>query len=626
MPANITTPTITLKEFLDRYPWQKTETGSTRPQNFLWKFSLPEAVADLWPFLIDTSTFNKLLALPRMTYVEKDGRLFGSSVNAGILSEWEEVPWEWEYHKGLNNARIYSKGFATYVRSRYLLVPNGNATDFYVYFGWVPRTWWARLLLKVAMPRLRKDYERALKKITEAIHTRRDFESRQRAIYAETAPEEKPVDAEHEARLEALVKRAVEAGGNSEDLHALAKHIVEAPEEELTRLKPKMLARQLSRPLEQVLKTSLYATHAGILALSWDVTCPHCRGVRKSVGSLGDLPQEERCDVCDINFSTSEIGNLEVIFQVNPEIRKVEKKFFCAAEPATKRHIYLQRRVLPQTTVELNTDFDNGEYRARVIGDNRYTQISVGAGSEKKLALKTGLPQLSTAPQPDFVFANETPAPLTLVIERKDEDNDALRPAEIFGLQTFRDLFGSQTLAEGLKIELGTQNILFTDIVGSTALYLKSGDGEAFTAVRRHFQRTYEVIRRNNGAVVKTIGDSAMVAFADALQCIRAAVELQREFNGDPATGAVLLRVSIHSGPCLAVNLNNGIDYFGNTVNFAAKLQQMAGAREIAYSAEFAQDKRVAEYLRAERLQPELKPFSATWTSAPLQIPVVRIA
>jgi class 3 adenylate cyclase len=626
MPANTSASSIKLKDFLKKYPWQAHETGARRPQNFLWKFTLPESVADLWPFLIDTSTFNKLLALPRMTYVEKNGRLFGSSVNAGILSEWEEVPWEWEYHKGLNNARIYSKGFATYVRSRYLLVPQGDKTDFYVYFGWVPRNIFARLLLAVAMPRLRKDYERALSKITHAIHTRRDFESRQRAIYAEAAPADSAADAETEARLEALVKRAVDAGGDSGDIHALANHVLQANEEELNRLKPKVLARQLSQPLSRILHATLYATHAGILSLSWDVTCPHCRGVRKSVGSLGDLPQEERCDVCDINFSTEEIGNLEVIFQVNPEIRKVEKKLFCAAEPATKRHIYVQRRVAPREALDLETELDAGEYRFRVIGDERFTQVSVGTGESTKVTLRTGAPPVMTKEHPGIAFANETEQPVTLIVERKDEDNDALRPAEIFGLQVFRDLFGSQTLAEGLKIELGSQNILFTDIVGSTALYLKSGDGEAFTAVRRHFQRTYEVVRRNNGAVVKTIGDSAMVAFADALQCLKAAVELQREFNGDAATGGVLLRVSIHSGPCLAVNLNNGIDYFGNTVNFAAKLQQMAGAREIAYSPEYAKDKRVADFIRSEGLQPSNRDFHPSWAEAPLQIPVVSLA
>jgi class 3 adenylate cyclase len=214
----------------------------------------------------------------------------------------------------------------------------------------------------------------------------------------------------------------------------------------------------------------------------------------------------------------------------------------------------------------------------------------------------------------------------TLIVERRDEDNDALRPAEVFSVQLFRDLFGKESLAPGLKIELGRQNILFTDIVGSTRLYLSRGDGEAFTSVRRHFQKTYEIVRAFNGAVVKTIGDSAMVAFSDALQCLKAAIELQKNFTGNEETGNVLLRISIHAGPCLAVNLNSGVDYFGNTVNFAAKLQQMAGAREIAYSRDFEQDPRIAAYLRELNLKPEIRTFKPSWAEQAMEVPVLKIA
>jgi class 3 adenylate cyclase len=192
-------------------------------------------------------------------------------------------------------------------------------------------------------------------------------------------------------------------------------------------------------------------------------------------------------------------------------------------------------------------------------------------------------------------------------------------------VQTFRDLFGKESLAPGLKIELGRQNILFTDIVGSTKLYLSRGDGEAFNSVRRHFQKTYEIVRAFNGAVVKTIGDSAMVAFADALQCLKAAIELQKSFNGNAETGNVLLRISINSGPCLAVNLNSGVDYFGNTVNFAAKLQELAGAREIAYSREFEQDQRIGAYLSQLGLNPEIRTFKPSWTDETYEICVLKI-
>ena len=328
-----TTDLLSLPEFLRRYPWQQNETAGRRPADFLWRFEVNAPVADLWPFLIDTSTFNRLLGLPQMKYTEKNGRLFGSSVNAGILSEWEEVPWEWEYHRGLNNARIYSRGFATYVRSRYLLQADGERTIFYVYFGWVPRNAWARLLLKIAMPRLQKDYAAALEKIVQILQTRKDFAARQRALLEAASPVVQ--NAQAEERLRVLAEKAIADGAPKEALSQLSTFILSAPDEALARIRVKVVARELGLPVSDLVTAALYATRAGILTLSWDVTCPHCRGVRQSVSSLGDIPKEERCDACDITFSSEELGNMEVVFHVNPEIRSVEKKFYCAAEPAT---------------------------------------------------------------------------------------------------------------------------------------------------------------------------------------------------------------------------------------------------------------------------------------------------
>lgn len=613
---------LDLTGFLRRYPWQQNETQGRKPADFLWRFEVNAPLRDLWPFLIDTSTFNKLLGLPQMKYAEKNGRLYGSSVNAGILSEWEEVPWEWEYHRGLNNARIYSRGFATYVRSRYLLEGDGERTIFYVYFGWVPRSFWARWLLKIAMPRLQRDYAAALDKIARMLAGRKDFEARQRAMQQMASPA--VLNGQVEERLQVLNGKAVEDGAPKEIVAQLGKYLLNAPDEALTRIRLKVVARELDLPLSELISAALYATRAGILTLSWDVTCPHCRGVRQSVSSLGDIPKEERCDACDITFSSEELGNMEVIFHVNPEIRSVEKKFYCAAEPATKRHIRIQLRVPAAGKLELDTDLEPGEYRARLLGDDHYLPLLVGEG-DKTADLRIPGTALRVQNAPHLSYANTAASETTLIIERRDEDNDALRPADLFSRQIFRDLYGTQSLAEGLKIELGNQNILFTDIVGSTDLYLKSGDGEAFSAVRRHFQKIYEIIRLHNGAIVKTIGDSAMVAFADALQCIRAAVALQKAFTGGSDTGGVLLRASIHSGPCIAVNLNSGIDYFGNTVNYAAKLQQLAGAREIAFSPEFLRDVQVQEFLTAEALAKEKRAFAPKWAENPLEVFVVAV-
>lgn len=608
---------MTLSEFLERFPWSGAEKHGAKPMDYLWHFSLQSPVADLWPFLIDTSTFNKLLGLPLMTYAEKNGRLFGTAKNAGIVSEWEEVPWEWEYHKGLNNARIYSRGFAKYVRSRYLLEAREGGTDLYVYFGWIPRGLLGWLLLKIAFPSVRRNYAVALGKIEEAIRTRAKLAERQRAYY-ELAGQSNP--AVH-ADIAAYRTQAVANGADPADLDKLIGHLRTAPEEELVRIRLKPLAGQWGIDLASLVRAALHATKVGLLSLSWDVTCPHCRGVRKSVDSLGDIPAMERCDACDITFSPEDMQNMEVIFHVNPEIRKTEKKFYCAAEPATKAHIYVQRRIPAMGTLKIASDLEAGEYRIRVSGNKQYLPLSVGTGSASSAIVGKGETPISTTIHPQIIFENPDTSEKTLVVERRDEDNDALRPAELFGLQLFRDFFGNQALAEGLRIELGRQNVLFTDIVGSTKLYLDNGDGEAFRSVRKHFQKIYEIVRMTNGAVVKTIGDAAMAVFADPLQCARAAVLLQRTFRGAPDdTGGVLLRISIHSGPCLAVNLNNGVDYFGNTVNYAAKLQQLAGAHEIAFSPEFYVDQRVAAYFRKEQVLIREMEFSPGWASASLVV------
>ncbi|HKE14140.1 MAG TPA: adenylate/guanylate cyclase domain-containing protein [Kofleriaceae bacterium] len=189
----------------------------------------------------------------------------------------------------------------------------------------------------------------------------------------------------------------------------------------------------------------------------------------------------------------------------------------------------------------------------------------------------------------------------TFVVEEEAWDDDALLPVHLFNMQDFRDLFSEECLATGVKLYVGEQTILFSDIVGSTRLYAESGDPAAFLEVKRHFAEIYGIVAAHTGVVVKTIGDAVMAAFSDPTSAIAAARDIHLRFPG-PGGGAptsVRLRISIHTGPCLAVNLNSGIDYFGGTVNTAAKLQRCAGAGEAALSEAVVRAPGVAESLRA---------------------------
>ncbi len=107
-------------------------------------------------------------------------------------------------------------------------------------------------------------------------------------------------------------------------------------------------------------------------------------------------------------------------------------------------------------------------------------------------------------------------------------------------------------------------------------MYEQIGDTPACARVRDHFAVMSAIIGKHNGSLVKTIGDAVMAVFASTRSAVAAALEIQREFTlGEIARGNPALRIKLgmHTGPCIAVNANNLLDYFGSTVNIAARVQ-----------------------------------------------------
>jgi class 3 adenylate cyclase len=159
----------------------------------------------------------------------------------------------------------------------------------------------------------------------------------------------------------------------------------------------------------------------------------------------------------------------------------------------------------------------------------------------------------------------------------------------VLGTQTFRDLFRGQATigAEGLSIRDLT--VLFTDLKGSTELYERIGDLSAFALVQAHFEWLRVLVLRHEGAVVKTIGDAVMATFPSPLQAVRAALEMLDDtaaFNRAHGPDDLVLKIGIHSGPSIAVTLNDRVDYFGQTVNVAARVQALADGHELCITDE----------------------------------------
>lgn len=170
--------------------------------------------------------------------------------------------------------------------------------------------------------------------------------------------------------------------------------------------------------------------------------------------------------------------------------------------------------------------------------------------------------------------------------------------------QTFRDLFRSQVINADEGLSIRDITILFTDLKGSTALYEEIGDAKAFFLVRQHFDALGRVIAERGGAIVKTIGDAVMAVFDNPISATNAAVEMiesLKVFN-ETISQELILKVGIHWGHSIAVTLNERIDYFGQTVNIAARVQALAEANEVYLTADVYAAPGVSETLKAHHV------------------------
>jgi class 3 adenylate cyclase len=217
---------------------------------------------------------------------------------------------------------------------------------------------------------------------------------------------------------------------------------------------------------------------------------------------------------------------------------------------------------------------------------------------------------------PELVLHNAGSATRTFVLEERAWIADALTGDRLTALQDFRDLFSDQVLRPGDEVGIERVAILFSDLRGSTALYERIGDAAAYQRVREHFSYLTGLVRQHEGAVVKTIGDAVMAVFANPASAVEAALAMQAHIDELNATGAapLVLKLGLHVGACIAVTLNDRLDYFGRTVNLAARLQGTSRGGDIVLSKEVAEEPEVAQLLAAHRLEPgetSLRGFAA---------------
>jgi class 3 adenylate cyclase len=430
---------------------------------------------------------------------------------------------------------------------------------------------------------------------------------------------------------------------------AIERLVGEGPDRDLCRINVLAFASKNGLDEERAIAAFLHASRLGIFELSWNVLCPGCGGVLEAGATLKNVDRDEYdCGLCATGYKPTLDEMVEVTFTVSPRVRRI-----AAHSPDTLPEVEYYRQIFWCSGVDLPETL--GESLAE------FTVDSIELDPAEKAVLSVQLPNdfvilfdpvthgtqfIDVKGEPtrerqtlSMVFnkvkqpvgtIEMRPGPLRLSLENQTDRRvlpalwiaaDALhnllgrrRPfltaKRLLTNQTFRDIYRADTLDVDQRLKITSLTFLFTDLKGSTALYERVGDLVAYDLVRQHFHVLYDVVAAEAGAVVKTIGDAVMATFSTPDRALAAALRMREEMariNTERRNDDLLLKIGIHEGPCLAVTLNNSQDYFGQTVNVAARVQGLASSRAIFVTKPVVEDAKAAKILESAGLHPTMQ-------------------
>jgi class 3 adenylate cyclase len=584
-------------------------------QHFHWVFELRAPPAALWPLVSNTDRFNRDCGYPAVTVVPAAANPVGKVTNArrlrtsvlGVVIEWDELAFEWLAPARYGVERTYHSGPVSRMVMTCLLDPRADGGTTLTYdLRLTPASFLGRLALPFSIGR-------KARATTEQVFRKYDRFALAGLRVSQLA--QKPRLAVGAADRLATAARALAAGAGqpARIVEKLTGHLATADDLALTRIRPHALADDWCEPRRDTLQLFLHATRAGLLDFSWDVICPHCRGARTPQGSLAGVSALAHCDSCNVDFTASFDQSVELTFTPNAAVRAIPQVDYCVGGPQVTPHIVAQQSLRPGERRTLSLALEPGRYRVRTAEVAAPHGFRVAQGAAPALRLDLGVSpagEAEVAPDGRLDLVNAAGEACLAIVERVAWNDQAVTAAEVTSLQLFRDLFSREVLRPGAQLSVGTMTVVFTDLKNSTQLYREIGDAPAFGRVLTHFEILKAAVAAEDGGIVKTMGDAIMAVFPRPVAALRAMARAQRGLANP--TGFALpagvtvppsslrplaLKAGIHCGPCLAINQNDRLDYFGTTVNLTARLCGLCTGADLILSAVVRADAEVAALL-----------------------------
>lgn len=428
---------------------------------------------------------------------------------------------------------------------------------------------------------------------------------------------------------------------------AMQRLIADGHDRDLNRINLLDFSRHTGLDQEKVISGFLHASRLGLFDMSWNVLCPGCGGVLDAHATLKSLRHDDyNCALCAAGYEASVDDLVEVAFTVSPRVRRI-----AAHDPNTLPIWEYVRQMFWSSGIELDESS-----LERLLKEVTLEALELPAGEKALLSLQLPKQFLivfepvthsahfidvqgepTTERQQLSIVYNKLQAPTGTTVMRPgplrlslDNQTDVralpavwiaadslhellgkrkpiLTAKRMLSNQTFRDVFKADNLNVDQRLKITALTFLFTDLKGSTALYERVGDLVAFDLVRAHFHALLEIIASERGAVVKTIGDAVMATFTRPEHALSAGLRMRAAMstlNAERGKEDLIVKIGIHEGPCLAVMLNERQDYFGQTVNIAARVQSLSTSQEIHLTQPVMESPEVAGILDRASIRP----------------------
>lgn len=441
----------------------------------------------------------------------------------------------------------------------------------------------------------------------------------------------------------------------------------------LARINPYTFAEENGLSSEDTIHTFVHAAKVGMFDFLYNLTCPMCGGIVHSHHELDQIDGESfHCYICNVKVATQLDNHVEVAFGIHRSIHDLNIDPLSDVESYFRFHFSPNFQKSPQLLTWIQSTLRGFEilepegsysFGIRLTEENESGQghilqiATVDANSGSFFLVDNEAPHPGDELHVELLPSGFTPyekkvPPGRYIVHvhnrtgrrvgtnylqpnpRRIEEIVAQHPTrvlpfltarELLNNQSFRELFRIHHLSPNLNLNIKSLTILFTDLRGSTEMYDRAGDLIAYRLVQDHFKELTDTVKKHKGAIVKTMGDAIMATFSRPVDGLLASLEMLERLEQLNARwkeqGYELgLKVGLNEGPALAVMTDDRLDYFGQSVNVAARVQGLAGSGEVWITETIWDYPEVSNIAETRGMAPEFKEATLKGVGQPTRV------